>query len=497
MPKKLKNFEGNFKAEGGPVSSEASHTHAVSRGTLMGSDKTWINKSTDNLPVAQIEILAQEFFRLLIPHQSETRLLHDSSTGTYHILSEEVPGYRKLPLNQAVKFKNGTYSGLGQVVVGAMYAQEIDLKNGNVGLDDQNRVAKIDGDWCFAEGRYGSGAYRITPQTIASLPYPRGFYVYNWLDVTNQGVAVANSDIIDPDLTDSPQFRAEVNQAMLRICVLPDSFIEPFVTAFMTDGDAKPFINKMEQRRNELQASALQNPSFQAYLKTEQAKTDVIEFTQQMERFVVNGDEQVVAVDSSRVVDAVRKRFETIMHAEPKGTKPPLVSELNNLLDNIDSCRVNDQDSLLINYVSSMRVKLNNMSDDKEQQGFKLELDSMLLSVGSEQIKASKEVVKSLRENNYWWSRGKESKAERIENALLMTPLEQRRFVITNKGPANKVQEALASHRWSLLSGGKVYKNKNNEIEITKAASPFQKLKKQFGSLKEKTSEGPTHGRKI
>lgn len=513
------------------IASDASFSHSVRRGSLLDSDKQWIKKSTNNKATAEIEIMAQEFFRLIIPHQSETRLLHDPTDDTYYILSEEVPGYKPLPSNKASNFRNGTYTGLGQVLVAALYLQEIDLKNGNVGLDNQNRVAKIDGDWCFAEGRYQGGGlhYSITPETIASLPYPKDFYAFNWLDIIQQEVAYPVSHIIDNTLTDSPQFRAEVNQAMLKICLLPDSLIERYVAKFKSGDDTAAFIEKMKARRNVLQASALQNPSFQAYLTTEQASLDAESLAAQMNSFVVNGETEVVAPDERISMKAeVLQRLEAIAPRAPvqaeqanqdvesiaADTNSHVVNEEtsvvapddrtgieteldaatvtphiniqrmtnNELLNTIQSCVVNNGDMLILDYVQEKRTQLQSMKTE-DQLAIQTQLIAIARSVGSPQVKAAKEAAESLRKSSHWWTSGKKSKAQRIEQALLNTPLEKREFVITEEGSANPVQEALASQlHWG--QDGNVYKNELENIDVDKTADTIKNLYGQFFNTK-------------
>lgn len=267
------------------VISTTEVSHKVSRGSLRGvPDKVWIKKEMPDPAIAMSELLAQEFFRLLIPHQPETRLARNNRLNTHFILSEEVRGYRKLPYNKADKFANGEYKGLGQVMLCSMFLQEVDLKNGNVGLDKHRRVIKIDGDWCFAEGY----SKRITTASIDSLPYPKDFSAFNWLDLIQMRKNFASSSIVNPKLSQSVQFRSEVNEAMLKICLLPDAFIDQFVNAYMPAGGER-FANLIKTRRIELRLSALQNPSFQIYLNTPQAVTDATDITHQMMQFKIGG----------------------------------------------------------------------------------------------------------------------------------------------------------------------------------------------------------------
>ena len=319
------------------VTSEAKSSHPVERGTLAGSEKTWIKKTMGSSYVAKIECMSQEFFRLLIPHQPETRLLLNPQTNTHYILSEEVPGYRALPESQASFFYNGTYTGLGQIVVGSMFLQEIDLKNGNIGLDNQNRVTKIDGDWCFAAHRYSQGCkFAITPESISSLPYINGFYAFNWLDLITQGVFNEKSVLVDSSLIMSPIFKNEVNQALLKICLLPDHYIKCFVKQFMPDSRQPFFIELIKKRRDELQASALLTPSFQAYLKTPLATTDAIHLIEQMNHFMVNGQTLVVIPTERETMTALTfQRMDFIKPLMQEDT-PSITQQNDDAIDNYD-----------------------------------------------------------------------------------------------------------------------------------------------------------------
>ena len=59
----------------------ASGSHAMSKGKLMHSNKIWFCKAASNALRARYEVLAQEFYRLIISGQPETRIakqLHPS-----------------------------------------------------------------------------------------------------------------------------------------------------------------------------------------------------------------------------------------------------------------------------------------------------------------------------------------------------------------------------------------------------------------------------------
>lgn len=281
-------------------------SHRVYKCGVSNSDKDWFCKEMRNTSIAEIEVLAQEFFRLIIPTQPETRNLVNPISGRRYILSEAVPGFRRLPENEPHNFSNGKYKGLGQVLVSAVFLQETDLKNGNLGLNSADQVIKIDGDKCFSEVTERSlenispfrRNYNITPRTIASLPYPIDFHVFNWLDVVNmrgyhRSSGNRQGNIVSQALSEAPQFRAEVNQALLKISLLPDKFIEKFVSSYVSLDEIK-LIRLIEFRREELKRSALQNLSFKQYLDTQDAKNDVQQLEEQIESFQLNGYQAMI-----------------------------------------------------------------------------------------------------------------------------------------------------------------------------------------------------------
>ncbi|MBA2710669.1 MAG: hypothetical protein H0U57_08780 [Tatlockia sp.] len=264
-------------------SNQNQFSHNVRKGTLDGSDKIWFCKEIEDAADAKSEILAQEFFRLIIPHQPETRLAYNYFTGTYYILSEEVQGYRRLPTKRAANFANGIFTGLGQALVVGMFLEEYDLKNGNVGLDAQNRVIKIDGDWAFAEFR-NKGPFKLTLEAIENLPYPKDFKYDNWLDMGRRDKQKNKSSIVDANLSNSSQFRAEVNQALVKILLIPDSFIEAFVDNYLQAGGQR-FVDLIKNRREFLTQSALKSNSFKDYLNSSFVKSDVQTILEHMKCF--------------------------------------------------------------------------------------------------------------------------------------------------------------------------------------------------------------------
>jgi hypothetical protein len=274
--------------------------HKVTKGNLPESSQIWFSKEMENPQTAYLEVLAQEFFRLIIPGQPETRIARNEALNTYYILSAEVPGFKNLPKYKQTMFSRGPYKGLGRIMMVCVFVHEIDLKNGNIGLNFQNEVIKIDGDWCFVSIRDPKKCSleqsKISENLIKNLPYIPDFYAFNWLDIKEEGVSQASSNFVNHSLSYSPIFRGEINQAMLRILLLPDSYIKKFVDAYIPVGsNADRFINFLINRRSELQIAALQNESFVNYIASGEAAEEAVKHLAHMKAFTANGSHTVIS----------------------------------------------------------------------------------------------------------------------------------------------------------------------------------------------------------
>ena len=282
--------------------------HKIQKGILAGDTRIFYQKEMESNRVACMEVLAQEFFRLIIPVQPETRIAYNPSLNTYFILSEEISGYKPLPPNSPSKFTDGEFPGLGQVMLTSVFLQEIDLKNGNICLNKENQVIKIDGDWCFAGIR--SPAFKdynksITPELLASLPFPYyGYSAFNWLDISHKGIARITSRMVDEDLASAPHVRREINEAMLKILLLPDDYLVSFVDAYIPHSSkADIFVNYLKERREELKLAALQDESFNLYLKSSLAIDTVEQHLCYMKEFVVNGTRSIITESKHNKLD--------------------------------------------------------------------------------------------------------------------------------------------------------------------------------------------------
>jgi hypothetical protein len=282
-------------------------THQIKKVSVPSEDKVFYAKEMKSATIARLEVLAQEFFRLIIATQPETWIAYDAFSGTFFVLSEEVKGYKQLPNDLQNQFTQGMYPGLGQIMISSVFLQEIDLKNGNIGLNQRNHVVKIDGDWCFADIRDASfRKYKknITPELLSHLPFPKDYYAFNWLDICNQGIAHQTSRIVEPHLAHSPHFRNEINEALLKIILLTDRYLHCFVEAYIPGGvEADVFIDYLKKRREELKLAALQDASFGSYLISDEAKNTFMHHIIHIKGFVANACYPIIKSDEHEVLD--------------------------------------------------------------------------------------------------------------------------------------------------------------------------------------------------
>lgn len=283
----------------GLVSSSVSMSHTVDKVTIPGNTAVWYRKEISSPAKARREWLAQEFLRLVIPNQTETRLAHNSNTNVYYILSREVPGFKPLPKNECEKFNNGTYKGLGRVITGAYFVHEADLKNGNIGLGEDNVVYKIDGDWSFAsmrsEGQFPQVSGAIAAVQINRLPFPLTYKAYNWLDLFIEGSLASESDIVSSDIANSNHFQQEKFDTLFKLLLIPDSYFRKFVDAFIPAG-AKEYSDFFIARRNTLLKQAQRIHGFGEYLAVNQNQlVDWADaFQSDMSKFKMHGQYAVI-----------------------------------------------------------------------------------------------------------------------------------------------------------------------------------------------------------
>jgi hypothetical protein len=285
-----------FTPEGNP--SKNYNNKEVVRGKLEGSAKDWLcesfYKSTVSLTIIEKrQLLAREFMRVIAPYQPETRLAKNVDNGSYSMLSEIIPEaeeFSGLPINKAQQFVNGTFTGLGQVVAVSMVLQNINLGYKSLALDKEKRVI-IKNTWCF-DHHWHSEPKHLNQDAIEELPYPPYYYRPRyWFDFGISGRGGFISEFLSRELCTCKPFRDEVNQAILKMCLMPPSFIDKLVYACIDEEREQRQLSKLiKGYRKDLINAVLINKSFNEYIKSaELVNQDINELLTQMKSFQVGG----------------------------------------------------------------------------------------------------------------------------------------------------------------------------------------------------------------
>lgn len=303
---------------------------------------------------------------------------------------------------------------------------------------------------------------------IAALPYPRHFHTFNWLDYVKKRVCHLTSRIVNSTLSKSVQFRQEVNQAIVKIILLPDHVIEGFVSACVPERQIE-FIELIKSRRDRLQILAAQDSSFQTYLSTTAFQIDAQNLTAHLCDFKAQGQFPILQHIEQRMQlarDMTEKAIEIRLQLKNVTHEMAMLKEINRH-------QVPWEDPLLSQfiYTSMSEICNNEISGTKSSAGHN-RLTAMLASIHSPEIIDVNEMIVQLASRPLT-----QNKANRIAEAFRGLPLDERRAVISTR-IANSVQQELARHRF-FPHAGKVYL-KGETIDTSRAANAFKSLKTKY-----------------
>ncbi len=264
----------------------------------------WYTKNLGgNRNEAILETLAQEFYRLILPQQPKTRrTISKTKTGTfeYHVLSKEIPNlddrfFLFLKNNQLIL--DGRIIGLPATQVIALLLNEVDFKAGNVGVDEDGQVIKIDGGLSFVKLNpafkylYEGKNLDITQTDLEALPNLVNYEACNWLQqiqwsLKKKRAIKKEPTELDKKINQSPHFKKELYQTILRIISLPDELIEFFTQSYIANGDdVKRFSGFIIARKLQLALAAEQIPAFNKYRQSNQAREEIVNFLKYLRNF--------------------------------------------------------------------------------------------------------------------------------------------------------------------------------------------------------------------
>lgn len=304
-----------------PFSSEVYRAHKKEKGFKLDDSiaqkykNVWYLKKVGDAKTALREVLTQEYFRLIIgPHHPKTRIVKGSGFNNTYIISKEVNGYQPLLTIDPKKFKEGLskgkHPGLGEILAVSLNTNEIDLHLGNIGLDKDGNAVKIDGGNGFSKLGGKKANYSITEQDISTLPYITTYSPVNWLDLITQSKNNPTSQYFDTKLSTDPIFRQEINCAILKMIILPDELLAKFSQSYSDNKmDAVLIYKEMISRTNELEKFALQNKSFNEFLKDPNTKKYLASYIDQLKGFNTTSKNKILSTDFMKQID---EKFESL-----------------------------------------------------------------------------------------------------------------------------------------------------------------------------------------
>jgi hypothetical protein len=331
--KSFETFGNNKNLNQEDASGLFSHVTEVVRKRSDSTDSPksmneWFAKQCASKVIALREVIAQEFFRLIMPYQPKTRIAK-ANTGKTFVVSKGRKGTTslgKIPFEENIKAfgenygQTNGYKGLGGVLVIMLLLNETDAKLGNLLVDTQGRIIKIDGDYCFSklnDSRHSQSNSDISSNDFSSLPFVSDYASFNWLDLIRGGelnsryMAEKSNDLLfDQSLINNPIFRQEVNEATLKVLALPSELLKQFVSSYThSHSETDLLTNELLQRTTQLRQAALENPNFLDYVKSNTSKENLNQFVDELKEFKTMKKHHLLNETNQSLISKIKNKF--------------------------------------------------------------------------------------------------------------------------------------------------------------------------------------------
>jgi hypothetical protein len=352
--KKLSSFEvigGLAKSEASGAFSHA--TQKVHKAAAHGEaprekhNTVWFAKFCADVNLAGRELVAQEFYRLLMPWQPKTRIAIDDKSNFY-ILSKSTVGTQAIPMQDMDiatvqdALLHGFIKGYGKISVANLFLNEVDAKAGNMLVNNRTgELVKIDGDWCFARLQGGDHAIGsdITAADIARLPMVQDYQPYNWADLYQEGTLNSNyvthpkDNILHDSLPSNKKFRREVNEGLLNILMMPKEFLETFVKSYIHNpAEVALLTAELQDRSVQMRNAALNDPAFRKYMKSSAAEKYMEKCINKMLEFNTQGKNSLI-----KNPEEMRAAFRAEFHGIRTELAPKVVSSSQLIMTQLEA----------------------------------------------------------------------------------------------------------------------------------------------------------------
>jgi hypothetical protein len=242
----------------------------------------------------QREVVAMEWHRLFNSNQPAYKTVVDEDPSTAAVIVNSVEDTRDFSIALTQKSRITYLSGLAHVLCDIYITNDID-PNCNNFLIKKQTIIHIDGDRCWARLRdyQNHNRFRIE-QSIKqlleqkSLGEEKGYYFWNFFDKIISGEVRSTTPVYDwlLSMVRTPQFKRELNVALLKRIFLPKSFINAFVSYYIPHANEPQTLQQeLLTRLAEVRNAALRDQEFKNYLQSAEAQTDLDAFLAQLESF--------------------------------------------------------------------------------------------------------------------------------------------------------------------------------------------------------------------
>ncbi len=247
------------------------------------------------------EVFANELTRLIYPRQPKCRLIKKSDDEIF-VASKEVPGYINFfEANKTIldrQLKRSIINGLGFVCIISLLVNEYDLNEGNVGVDSDSYVVKIDGDlslyYClYDKGKeFSKNDFAITAKTLMGLPKMGDYRAVNWL---HESESFCQNDGYLDELNHNLQFKKEIHEAILYCLLLPYDVIDKLAsTYFSIKSSMLTASNEIKERILQLKEASFQLEDFKKYLQSSEADEKSNDFIRHLSNFTIGHKEKLI-----------------------------------------------------------------------------------------------------------------------------------------------------------------------------------------------------------
>jgi serine/threonine protein kinase len=187
------------------------------------------------------------------------------------------------------------------------------------------------------------------------------------------------------------------------------------------------------------------------------------------------------------IEDLVRPEPENRISVSTALERLKTMNQLFTLCDTLEQLKFGKKDTQMESYILKKQREYHEANTPEKRQAISEEMQKMATSLKtSEVLEDLRSLTSHFREKSTFFSIGKNSKANRIEQAIAHMTLDERCNFFQSGKHTKDVLEALASCR-SIINDGKVHRTAKGTLDESKAALSFKLFKQKYEKQLEPT----------